>query len=86
MRAQLAFSVNMGRVKTMSFNEIALNDVSELTPISLDEAKKLVGESPQYSSGESLATAVLDFTAIARAYLRNIPKFEVLNIAQVRYN
>lgn len=70
----------------MSFNEIALNDVSELTPISLDEAKKLVGESPQYSSGESLATAVLDFTAIARAYLRNIPKFEVLNIAQVRYN
>jgi len=70
----------------MSFNELALNDVSELTPISVDEAKKVVGKSSQYSSGESLAIAVLDFTAIARAYLRNIPKFEVLDITQMRYN
>ena len=60
--------------------------VGELTPISVDEAKKVVGKSSQYSSGESLATAVLDFTAIARAYLRNIPKYDVLNITQVRYN
>ena len=60
--------------------------VGELTPISVDEAKKVVGKSSQYSSGESLATAVLDFTAIARAYLRNIPKYEVLNTTQMRYN
>lgn len=60
--------------------------VGELTPISVDEAKKVLGKSSQYSSGESLATAVLDFTAIARAYLRNIPKFEVLKVTQVRYN
>lgn len=60
--------------------------VGELTPISVDEAKKVVGKSSQYSSGESLATAVLDFTAITRAYLRNIPKFEVLKATQVRYN
>lgn len=70
----------------MSFNELALNDASELTPISVDEAKKVVGKSSQYSSGESLATAVLDFTAIARAYLRNIPKYEVLNVTHMRYN
>lgn len=60
--------------------------VGELTPISVDEAKKVVGKSSQYSSGESLATAVLDFTAITRAYLRNIPKYDVLNITQMRYN
>lgn len=60
--------------------------VGELTPISVDEAKKVVGKSSQYSSGESLATAVLDFTAIARAYLRNIPKYEVLNTTKMRYN
>lgn len=60
--------------------------VGELTPISVDEAKKVVGKTSQYSSGESLAAAVLDFTAIARAYLRNIPKYEVLNVTQLRYN
>lgn len=59
---------------------------SELTPISVDEAKKIVGKSSQYSSSESLAIAVLDFTAIARAYLRNIPKFEVLKVTQMGYN
>ena len=70
----------------MSLSELAFNDVSELTPISVDEAKKVVCKSSQYSSGESLAMAVLDFTAIARAYLRNIPKFEVLDVTQMRYN
>lgn len=70
----------------MSLNVLALDDVSELTPISVDEAKKVVGKESQYSSGESLATAVLDFTAITRAYLRNIPKFEVLKVTHVRYN
>ncbi len=60
--------------------------VGELTPISVDEARKVVGKSSQYSSGESLATAVLDFTAIARAYLRTVSKFEVLNHTQMRYN
>lgn len=47
---------------------------SELTPLSLEEVKQVIGKSSQYSSGESIAMAVLDFTAIARAYLRNIPK------------
>lgn len=70
----------------MESGTFALDMTSELTPISVDEAKKVVGKSSQYSSGESLATAVLDFTAIARAYLRNIPKYEVLNVTQVRYN
>lgn len=70
----------------METGEITLDTVGELTPISVNEAKKIVGKSSQYSSGESLATAVLDFTAIARAYLRNIPKFEVLNVTQMRYN
>ncbi len=68
-------------------SSVILTDLAgELTPISVDEAKKVLGKSSQYSSGESLATAVLDFTAIARAYLRNIPKFEVLNSTQMRYN
>ncbi len=70
----------------MEAGTLTLDVVGELTPISVDEAKKLVGKSSQYSSGESLAIAVLDFTAIARAYLRNIPKFEVLNTTQMRYN
>ena len=70
----------------MKAGTLALDMTSELTPISVDEAKKLVGKSSQYSTGESLATAVLDFTAIARAYLRNIPKFEVLNVTPMRYN
>lgn len=70
----------------METGTLALDMTSELTPISVDEAKKLVGKSSQYSTGESLATAVLDFTAIARAYLRNIPKFEVLKATQSRYN
>jgi len=70
----------------MEARSLALDIVGELTPISVDEAKKLVGKSSQYSSGESLAVAVLDFTAIARAYLRNIPKFKVLNLTQKEYN
>lgn len=71
---------------TLEGNVILTDLAGELTPISVDEAKKVLGKSSQYSSGESLATAVLDFTAIARAYLRNIPKFEVLNSTQMRYN
>jgi|GEM_PF-2125209 len=70
-----------------SEGDVIMTDlVGELTPISVDEARKVIGKISQYSSGESLAIAVLDFTAIARAYLRNIPKFEVLNNAQLRYN
>lgn len=67
----------------MEFN---LDSVGELTPISVDEAKKVIGKTSQYSSGESLAVAVLDFTAIARAYLRNVSQFEVLKVTQLRYN
>lgn len=61
--------------------KITLDMVGELTPISIKEAKKVVGESSQYTSSESLATAILDFTAIARAYFRNIPKYQ-----QLEYN
>lgn len=63
-----------------------LNTAGELTPITINEARKVLGQSSEYSSGETLAMAVLDFTAIARAYLRNIPKFEVLKPTKVRYN
>lgn len=70
----------------MSFSEFALNDVSELTPISVDEAKKVVGKSSQYSSGETLAAAVLDFTAIARAYFRNVSALQVLKVTEMEYN
>lgn len=70
----------------MSLGELALDDVSELTPISVDEAKKVIGKSSTYASGESLAIAVLDFTAIARAYLRNLSQSEVLKVTQLRYN
>ncbi|HSE29203.1 MAG TPA: hypothetical protein VLA77_01300 [Candidatus Saccharimonadales bacterium] len=66
--------------------EFSLDSVSELTPISVDEAKKVIGKTSQYSSGESLAVAVLDFTAIARAFLRNVSQFEVLKVTQTRYN
>lgn len=58
----------------------ALNTTGELTPITVKEARKILGQSFEYSSGEAVAVAVLDFTAIARAYLRNIPKFEVLKL------
>lgn len=60
--------------------EEALNTTGELTPITVKEARKLLGQSSEYSSGEAVAVAVLDFTAIARAYLRSIPKFEVLKL------
>lgn len=70
----------------MSLSDLALNDAGELTPISMDEAKKVVGQSSQYSSGESLAAAVLDFTAIARAYFRNVSSLEVLKVTQMEYN
>ncbi len=58
----------------------ALNTTGELTPITVNEARKILGQSSEYSSGEAIAVAVLDFTAIARAFLRNIPKFEVLKL------
>lgn len=70
----------------MESDKFTFDIASELTPISVNEAKKIVGKTSKYSSGEALATAVLDFTAIARAYLRNIPKFEVLKVTQMRYN
>lgn len=66
--------------------EKALSATGELTPVTVKEARKVLGQSSEYSSGETLATAVLDFTAIARAYLRNIPKFEVLKSTKMRYN
>ena len=69
----------MGTEIHQELNE-ALNTAGELTPITVKEARKVLGQSSEYSSGETLAMAVLDFTAIARAYLRNIPKFEVLKL------
>ncbi len=58
----------------------ALNTTGELTPITVKEARKVLGQSTEYSSGETVAMAILDFTAITRAYLRNIPKFKVLKV------
>lgn len=55
----------------------ALNMTGELTPITVKEARRVLGQSSEYSSGEALAMAVLDFTSIARAYLRNLSKTEV---------
>lgn len=66
---------NNGTKINHELGRIALDEVGELTPITVKEARKVIGQSSKYSSGETLAMAVLDFTAIARAYLRNIPKF-----------
>lgn len=71
---------NNGTKINHELGRIALDEVGELTPITVKEARKVIGQSSEYSSGETLAIAVLDFTAIARAYLRNIPKFEVLKL------
>ena len=57
--------------------EVVGSIASELTPISVGEAKKVIGSTSQYSTGESLAIAVLDFTAIARAYIRTVSKYSV---------
>lgn len=48
---------------------------NELTPISVKEAESVIGKSSQYKTSEAVANAILDFTAIARAYFRNIPKY-----------
>lgn len=65
---------------------ITVELAGELTPISVDEARKVIGKESRYSSGEALAMAVLDFTAIARAYLRTVSRFEVLNHKNMGYN
>jgi hypothetical protein len=54
---------------------IALDAVGELTPITIKEARKVLGEYIEYTSDEAVATAILDFTAIARAYFRTVPKY-----------
>lgn len=54
---------------------VGIDMVSELTPISVKEAERIIGKSTQYSTNEAIANAILDFTAIARAYFRNIPKY-----------
>lgn len=56
----------------------ALDMVGNLTPISLKEARSVMGDSASDMSDESVLTAVLDFTAIARAHIRNVPKYNVL--------
>ena len=58
----------------------SLMNAGELTPITVKEARTVLGKTSEYSSGESLAIAVLDFTAIARAYLRQLPKINSSNI------
>lgn len=60
--------------------ESSLMNAGELTPITIKEAKAVLGKTSEYSSGETLAIAVLDFTAIARAYLRHLPKINSSNI------
>lgn len=59
---------------------IALDVAGELTPVTVKEAKQVLGEFSQYKSSESLAMAILDFTAIARAYFRNIPKPQQIGV------
>lgn len=56
---------------------ITLDMVGDLTPISLNEARKAMGDSAKDMSDESVLTAILDFTAIARAHIRNVPKYNV---------
>lgn len=53
----------------------ALDMVADLTPITVKEAKAVLGKAAQYHSDEAVATAILDFTAIARAFFRTVPKF-----------
>ncbi len=67
---------------TKDRTEAGLTDASELvgelTPISIKEAAKVVDGSLQYESDEAIARAILDFTAIARAFFRTIPKYKSL--------
>lgn len=63
-------NINQALAKT------AINVVSDLTPISVKEAKSVLGDAVQYASDEAVASAILDFTAIARAYLRTVPKYK----------
>lgn len=60
---------------TKSHADLPIDMVGELTPISLREARKLVGESGRDMSDESLLSAILDLTAIARAYIRKVPNY-----------
>jgi hypothetical protein len=73
----------IGRIKP--YISLADNE-NDLTPLPLEEAMRIVGISSHYSSNESLSLAVLDFTAIARAYLRKLPHKMVLNPTFSRYN
>lgn len=60
---------------TQELGKTALDMVSDLTPITVKEAKEVLGIATQYESDEEVAMAVLDFTAIARAFFRTVPKF-----------
>jgi hypothetical protein len=52
--------------------------VGDLTPISLKEARGIMGDGAKDMSDASILTAILDFTAIARAHIRSVPKYNVL--------
>lgn len=79
---QKEFRVNdSNNIKIVVGENSAMELTSELTPISLKEAQKIIGKSSQYATTESLARAILDFTAIARAYIRTVPKYQ-----QITYN
>jgi len=60
-----------------AFMNNASEIASELTPISIKEAREVIGQPLQYESNEAIARAILDFTAIARSFFRNIPKYQV---------
>lgn len=56
---------------------VTLDMVGELTPITVKEAKNVLGKSSDYKSDEEFASAILDFTAIARSFIRTVPKSDI---------
>lgn len=66
---------------TQGLGRVALEMTGDLTPISLKEARKVMGDSGKHLSDESVLTSILDLTAIARAHIRTVP-----NLKKSEYN
>lgn len=52
-----------------------LNAVGELAPISIREAKRIIGDSIGELTDEDIQSMIFDLTAIARSYIRSVPKY-----------
>lgn len=52
-----------------------LNAVGELAPISVREAKRIIGDSIGGLTNEDVQIMIFDLTAIARSYIRSVPKY-----------